>query len=48
MAPDVGPLVADAGTASLYAATALSVFVLWRRRAMRSAEAKMLAGKIRH
>jgi hypothetical protein len=48
MAPEVGPLVADPGPASLYAATALSVFVLWRRRSIRSAEARMLDGKIRH
>ncbi|QIN84615.1 hypothetical protein GBA63_19650 [Rubrobacter tropicus] len=48
MTPGVGPLVPDPGPTSLYAATALSVFVLWRRRSMRSAEARMLAGKIRH
>lgn len=48
MAPKIGPLVADPGPVSLYAATALSLFVLWRRRSMRAAEARMLAGKIRH
>ncbi len=48
MAPEVGSLVADSTLASLYAATAFSAFVLWRRRSIRSAEARMLAGKIRH
>ncbi len=48
MAPDIGPLVSNPGTAALYAATALSALVLWRRRSIRSAEARMLAGKIRH
>ena len=48
MAPEIGPIVANPDPASLYAATALSVFVLWRRLSMRSAEARMLAGKIRH
>jgi len=48
MAPDVGPLVAEPGLASLYAATAFCAFVLWRRRTIRTAEARVLAGKIRH
>jgi hypothetical protein len=48
MTPEMGPLVSDSGTAALYAATAFSAFVLWRRRSIRSAEARMLAGKIRH
>jgi hypothetical protein len=48
MAPEMGPLVSDPGTAALYAATGFSVFVLWRRRSIRAAEARMLAGKIRH
>jgi hypothetical protein len=48
MAPEVGPLVSDPGTSALYAATGFSIFVLWRRRSIRSAEARMLAGKIRH
>jgi len=48
MAPEVETLVADPGLASLYSATALSAFVLWRRRSIRSAEARMLAGRIRH
>jgi len=48
MAPNIGPLVADPALASIYAATALSAYVLWRRRSMRAAEARMRAGKIRH
>ena len=48
MAPEMGPLVSDPGTAALYAATGFSIFVLWRRRSIRSAQARMLAGKIRH
>ena len=48
IAPDLVQPVPDPGTASLCAATALSAFVLWQRRSIRSAEARMLAGKIRH
>ena len=48
IAPEIGPLVGDPTLASLCAATALSAFALWRRRSIRTAEARMLAGKIRH
>ena len=48
MAPDLVQAVPAPGTASLWAATALSAFVLWQRRSIRAAEARMLAGKIRH
>jgi hypothetical protein len=48
MAPNIGPLVADPALASIYAATALSAYVLWRRRSIRAADARMRAGKIRH
>lgn len=46
--PLEGPLVAEPTLASLYAASAFAVLVLWRRRSMRMAEARMLQGKIRH
>jgi hypothetical protein len=46
--PDVGPLVASPTTAAVYAAFAISAFVLWQRRSIRAAEARMLSGKIRH
>jgi len=48
MLPQTGPIVADPLLASVYAATVCAVFVLWRRRSIRFAEARMLAGKIRH
>ena len=48
MAPEVGPLVQDPQRASIYAATVAAAFVLWRRRAIRGAEVRMLQGKIRH
>lgn len=48
LAPDLGTLVADPVRASIYVASALSAFVLWQRRSIRAAEARMLQGKIRH
>ncbi len=48
LAPEIGPIVEDPQQASLYAACAAAAFVLWRRRAIRSAQARMLQGKIRH
>lgn len=48
LAPDVGTLVTDPARASIYVATALSAFVLWQRRSIRAAEARMLQGRIRH
>jgi hypothetical protein len=47
-APGVGTLVENPQAASACAATAAAAFVLWRRRSMRSAAARMLQGKIRH
>ncbi len=41
-------LVSDPTLSSVYAATGFAVFVLWRRRSIRTAEARMLAGRIRH
>lgn len=48
LAPDVGALVADPKRAALYVATAFAAFVLWQRRSIRAAEARMLRGEIRH
>jgi len=48
LAPELGPVVDDPQRASLYAACAGAAFVLWRRRAIRSAHSGMLKGKIRH
>jgi hypothetical protein len=48
IAPDLVQGTPESGTAALWAATALSAFVLWQRRSIRAAEARMLAGKIRH
>ena len=48
LAPELGPVVDDPQRASLYAACAGAAFVLWRRRAIRSAHSSMLKGKIRH
>ena len=44
---DLGSLVAPT-RASLYAATAVSVFVLYQRRTIRAAHNRMLQGRIRH
>jgi hypothetical protein len=48
LAPETGYLVEDPQRASLYAACVAAALVLWRRRAIRSARARMLQGKIRH
>ncbi len=48
MAPEVGTLTTDPTLVSAGVATLLSAFVLWRRRSIRAAEARMLQGKIRH
>ena len=45
---DLTPLVENPTRASLYAATAVSAFVLYQRRSIRAAHNKMLQGKIRH
>lgn len=45
---DPGTLVENPTRASVYAATALSAFVLYRRRTIRAAHNRMLQGKIRH
>ncbi|WP_207956213.1 hypothetical protein [Rubrobacter marinus] len=47
-APDVGIPVADPPLISAGAATLLSAFILWRRRSIKVAEARMLQGKVRH
>jgi hypothetical protein len=48
LAPATGPLVADPAPASAAAATLAAAFVLWRRRAIRVREARMLGGEIDH
>ena len=50
MAPeiDLGILAENPTRVALYAATAISLFVLWQRRAIRTSEARMLQGKIGH
>lgn len=45
---DLGTLVENPTRASLYAATTVSAFVLYRRRSIRAAHNRMLQGKIRH
>jgi hypothetical protein len=46
--PATGTLVADPTNACAAMATLVAAFVLWRRRAMRMEEARMLSGKIDH
>jgi len=48
MVPSIGPLVADSTVTCLVVATLAVVFVLWRRRATRIREARMLSGKVEH
>ena len=48
LASATGPLVADPVPAQAAAATLAAAFVLWRRRAIRVGETKMLGGKIDH
>lgn len=48
LAPATGPLITDPIPISAAAATLAAVFVLWRRRAVRVGEARMLGGKIDH
>lgn len=45
---DLGTLVENPTHASLYAATAVAVFVLYQRRSIRATHNRMLQGKIRH
>lgn len=45
---DLGTLVENPTRASLYAATAVSAFVLYQRRSIRAAHNRMLRGQIRH
>jgi len=48
MLPAVDDLVADPALVRAAIATLVAAFVLWRRRAMRVGEARMLSGKIEH
>jgi hypothetical protein len=48
LAPATGPLVADLASTSTTVATLAAAFVLWRMRAIRVGEARMLGGKIDH
>ena len=50
MAPeiDLGILADNPTQVALYTATAISLFVLWQRRTIRTSEARMLQGKIGH
>ena len=48
MLPETGTLVANPTNACAAMASLVAAFVLWRRRAMRVGEARMLTGKIDH